>query len=434
MTTVRQPDPSDHSAGPSRWPELGSAAAWNLVALGISGLAGIALLVLVGGFYGAAALGSFNLLLAVFLVGGQLGALGIHASVVRHTAQLAQDPRAYRAVLRGALLAVIGSSGLVAGVLWVGRDILATLLGRPELAPGIGVVAVALVLFAVNKVLLSALNGLALFRSYAVLTAARALLLLGALGVLISIEADAGALVRILVAAEGCLLVLLVSRLAAAVMGPSDEMLPWVGLHLRFGVLGSANNLLQELNVRIDVLVLSSFVDDTALGIYSLAAVITEAFAQIPIVIRTVLAPRVIRLLTAGDTEALQELARYVRRRMRLAMLLLAMTLAILYPTLARIMTGDATFSAGAAAFALLLAGVLLAAGDVPMNLLLLQGGRPGKQSILASVTVMLNVIGNFLLIPPLGINGAAAATAISSALSVALLRVAVRSEFRLRL
>jgi O-antigen/teichoic acid export membrane protein len=434
MNAMDRPRPARHHRRASTWPELGDAAAWNYVSLGVSGLAGIVILVLIGGLYGAAALGAFNLLFAVFLVGGQLGVLGIHASVVRHMAQLIHEPPSYRAVLRGALVAVFASSSVVAGVLWLGRDLLAELLGRPELAQGIGLVAVAIVLFAANKVLLSALNGLALFRSFATLTAARPLLLLVTFGVLRSVGADASSLVAILTITEATLFLLLIGRSVTLVTGASAAVTPWISLHLRFGTLGFASNLLQELNVRIDVLVLSAFVDDVSLGIYSLAAVVAEAFAQIPIVARTVLAPRLIQTITAGAVTELQELARFVRRRVRIGMCLLAAPLIALYPTMARWLTGDSTFSGGTVSFSLLVAGVLLAAGDVPVGNLLIQGGHPGKQSLLVGAAVAVNVIGNLLLIPWLGISGAALATALSNGLTVVLLRTAVGRHLQVRL
>ena len=67
----------------------------------------------------------------------------------------------------------------------------------------------------------------------------------------------------------------------------------------------------------------------------------------------------------------------------------------------------------------ILTAGVLLYSAFVPLDQALLQGGLPGRQSLLMTGNVLANVLLNLALIPAFGAVGAAVATALAYAISV---------------
>jgi Na+-driven multidrug efflux pump len=69
-----------------------------------------------------------------------------------------------------------------------------------------------------------------------------------------------------------------------------------------------------------------------------------------------------------------------------------------------------------------LLLGMVVYAFFVPFDQLLLQSGFPGRQSALMALYVATNVGLNLLLIPPLGLLGAAIATAVALGLAGLLL------------
>jgi O-antigen/teichoic acid export membrane protein len=78
--------------------------------------------------------------------------------------------------------------------------------------------------------------------------------------------------------------------------------------------------------------------------------------------------------------------------------------------------------------------GIVLASGYIPFGQTLLMGGRPGWHTGLMAATVASNVIGNSILIPIYGLNGAAAATAIATVLSVFVLKALVKWRLGFRL
>ncbi len=398
----------------------------NMVGLGVAGAAGVLLLLLIALLHGPEALGRFNLLFAMHLIGAQIATLGLHVSVVRHLSPLVDDPQSRSPVLRGAVLATLVSAGTAAGLLWLARGVVAALLGRPGLEGPIGWVALGILLFALNKVLLAALTGLGRLGLHAALTAARGVLLLASLGLLTALGFVGEDLVLVLVITEVALLVPLLVALGSEVFGGGRSR-GWVATHLRFGVLGAGSSLLTEINVRVDVLVLAAFVDDRAIGIYTLAATLAEAALQVPMVYRIVLGPTVVRLLALRDTSGLATLVRTTRVRLWAGMAGLSAITVGVVPLLI-VGTGlDSDFIDGRAVLAVLLVGVSVASGYVPFGLLLAHGGQPLAQTGFVVGLVVLNLIGNLLLIPTFGLLGAATATAVTNVVSVPLLRSAAR-------
>ena len=416
-------------------PGTGHGVAANLLGLGVAGAAGVLLLLLVAAIHGPEALGRFNLLFAVHLIGSQVAVLGLHVSVVRYLSPLAtgavREGRDGTPVIQGAVLATLASGGLVAGLVLLGRSALARMFDRPELAGPLVWVALGILLFALNKVLLAALTASGRLRLHAVLAGARGLLMLVALAGLTWAGVSGADLVLVLVLAEAGLLVPLVITLRddLRVSVWSPVCLVWVRTHVRFGVLGAGSSLLTELNIRTDVLVLAFFVDDRAIGIYTLVATLSEGALQVPLVHRTVLGPSIVRLLERGDGPGLRDLVRRTRARLWPLMASIGVVMVVLHPTLIGLLGADAAFGEGRLVLAVLLVGIVIAAGYVPFGLLLAHAGQPLEQTGFVALLAVLNLAGNLVLIPRFGLLGAAIATAAVNAVSVPLLRAVAASR-----
>lgn len=407
----------------------------NLAGLGVTGVSGVVLLGVIGGVYGAAELGRFNLVFAIYLVVSQVATLAIHHGVLHHLGRVRTDGDATREVLRGALLAVTLSAGLTVLLLGLAAGPVTGLVGRGDLSAGVRWGVVAAGAFAVNKVLLNVLNALARFRAFAVAGALRGLLLVGAGVALAATGAPGGRLPLLLLVTEGTLALVLLVLLRRELGGrPAVAAITgWALTFLRFGVRGFAGGFLSDLNTRVDVLCLSLFVDDRAIGIYSLAAVLAEAAHQVPIVVRSLLSPRVVTMATTRDGDGLRELLAWLRRTLQPAMLVAGAAAVALYPFAAGLLGGDG-LEEGRTAFSILVVGVWLVSAHTPFTLLLVQAGDAAGNSLLLGAAVVVNVAGNLALIPVLGIVGAAVATAGANVAMVLLLRTLSARRLGLRL
>ena len=84
--------------------------------------------------------------------------------------------------------------------------------------------------------------------------------------------------------------------------------------------------------------------------------------------------------------------------------------------------------------FAIIICGVVVNAWYRPFLGLLLQGGHPGSHTFLITLLVVSNVILNAVLIPLLGIQGAATATALMLVLEGLFLTFMARRLLQVRL
>ena len=400
--------------------------AWNYGAFALMALTGIILNFYIAAHFGTAALGVFNQIYAVYVVAAQLAVFGVHDSAQKHIAELSGDRAEARAIAQTsvALAGVIG--GAVALALWLAAGAIGALAASPPVGKGVALAAPGLMLFAINKVLMGILNGERRMRAFALAQGGRVLAIL-ALALLVAVqEHPAYVLGAAFPVAEAAIIIPLLFAVkpwqpgSAAFAGTRD----WIRRHLDFGARALPNGFLAESYVRVDVLMLALFVDDAAIGVYSFAAMFIEGLYQVPVV-RTVVNPMLVKLVAARD---LAQLGRFARRVMAASLAIFiaaAGTVHVLFPYLAPWFADGLVIGAREVLIPLTV-GLGLYAAFVPLDFVLMQAGRPGRQSALMTINIAINVVLNLALIPTYGIFGAALATALAFALSAVTLNAAV--------
>jgi O-antigen/teichoic acid export membrane protein len=402
-------------------------AAWNYGAFAIMAGTGVALNFFIAAVFGTAALGVFNQIYAVYVVTAQLAVFGIHDSAQKYIAQHADDA-AVRQTLARAAVALAAAFGLgVATVVWLSAGLIGNIVDSQPVGQGIALAAPGLFFFAINKVLMGILNGERRMQSFAIIQGARVLIILGFAFFTAYqdwpayILGAAFTLAEVLVLTPLLVLVKPWRNGSEAALGTRV----WLRHHLDFGAKALPNGFLAESYIRIDVLMLAVFVDDTAVGIYSFAAMFIEGLYQVPVVIRTVVNPVLVGLVKDHDTPAL---ARFGRRIMVLSLAIFiaaAGAVHLVFPHLAPYFPSGLVNGA-APVLLILTLGLGAYAAFVPLDFLLLQAGMPGRQSALMTFNIALNAGLNLTLIPLYGIEGAAMATAAAFTLSVVTLNAAI--------
>ncbi|MEO8181515.1 MAG: oligosaccharide flippase family protein [Deltaproteobacteria bacterium] len=401
---------------------------FNYGSLGIVAVGGLLANIVVARYLGQAALGVFNQAYAVYIAASQLAVGGVHISVLRSVAQAdGNRPEQARLVASGlALSLALGSA--VAAVLLLGRHLLGAALGSPEVASSLALAALALVPFAVNKTLLSTLNGLARMRAYALLQATRLSVLLLTLSTLAWLKRPPAELTLGLLLAELCVfcaaLPLVMRHLQ---LRPAQICRSWLDRHLAFGTRGLLSGVFLELNTRIDVLAIGLFLSDQDVGSYSIAAVFAEGLYQCLIVVRNQMNPVLAQLVLAEDPAPVRRMVRTAWRYLYPGMALTYLAgLGALHVVLSyqlRLPDPGAT----RACYLILGAGVLAVSGFVPFDGALLHAGRPAHYTLLTFLVALSNLVLNLALIPWLGIVGAALGTALALGLSILYLNSIMR-------
>ena len=395
--------------------KFGRDVLWNMGAFVVQGICGLALNVLIGRFYGPAPLGLFNQVFALYIFLSQLAVFGLHFSALKHVAALRDDaPAADAAAVSAVLLTVIMATAATA-LGWIGAATLGGLFHSPGFEAAWLVALPGLWCYAVNKTLLAVINAHSRMRAFAVAQAARYLLLLAALGWFVWRGVAAGLLAGMLSIAEILLTVGLILY-APSVMGWPGlaACREWFGRHLDFGARSALSGAIIELNSRVDIILLGFYLDDAAIGIYSLAAMFVEGGAQAFVVLRNVINPMIARSAASGRFDELATLRSRVARMTWLVSIPAGLAAMAIYPFLLPLLAKDPAFGASAPVFAILTAGLVLAAGYQPFAMVLVQSGLPGLQTVYMGLILATNVLGNAVFIPAFGIDGAAAATGAS--------------------
>jgi O-antigen/teichoic acid export membrane protein len=222
-------------------------------------------------------------------------------------------------------------------------------------------------------------------------------------------------------AAGAALIYLMRSRARTKLPQPEYAMRAWLVSIVPLALTAG----LQVINAQADILVLGLFRQSDDVGVYKVAA---QAATLIPFglqAVNVVIMPYVARLHAEGDHHRLQRLVTQSAR------IILALALPLV---LAFVFFGDAIlasafgpeYARGHTALMLLSLGQLVNAGMGSVGVLLNMTGHERDTLRGVAVAALANLILNFLLIPPFGLVGAAAATASTFVIWNLLLRRAV--------
>ena len=373
---------------------------------------------LVGRTLGQGALGDFFLAVTILNLLGYTATLGLKQGVIRYAAiYLAQGrpgrvrPLAARAVLFGLL------AGLAAaGAIWWGRSWLATVFfSSPCLAEGLVASAAGIPLWAVFTVLVAGLQGLKQIRSKVFLEnilQPGTALILAAIAFLLFGPSLSGALWAWVAAVVIALFAAVLSvRRAPALRSAAPAALAPGAFRsiLAYSLPLMGVGFLYYVFTRMDILMLGHLRTSAEVGIYGVAA-------RLAMII-----PLPLEAFNVGFEPAVAEVGKTDRHRLRRlycratpwtlgAGAGLALVLLISAP--AAFALFGTNFGAGWPVLAILAAGQMVNLAVGPAGVLLSMTGHSRVVLYNCLGMVLLNLGLNFLLIPPYGAAGAAAATA----------------------
>ncbi|WP_240231787.1 oligosaccharide flippase family protein [Devosia lacusdianchii] len=404
--------------------------AWTMGSFVILAASGILINIVVAYLRGAEALGIFNQAYSVYIIASQIAAFGIHYSVLRSAAYHEREPQLQgRILLSGAIPALVAGI-LLAAVVVMAEPVFASLFSAPT-ARAISFAGFGLALFPLNKVLIGFLNGLRHMKAFAIFQAMRYILVAATATV---VAASALAFEY----ASFCFLIAEATTVAAALLyivanrlAPKPAIDPaWIGKHAVFGGKSLFAGMFGEINTRVDVLMLGLFLDDTAVGIYSFAAMLMDGLYHLLAMVRVNFNPYLVAATRDRDWPPAQDLLRRSQRLAPLVMGVLCLAVVLFYWIVTGYIVPERGLQAGLPTLIILLLSLTLVSCYVPFDNLLLTGGYPGFQTLQQFFAVATNVLLNVVLIPVMGIAGAAVGTGLSYVASVIVLIMLSRRFF----
>ncbi len=388
----------------------------------------VRLVALVAGFFatiagarllGTEAMGAVGQAMTVATIAAMLANLGLNIAAIY---ALQRDPEdAERTVARLMGLGVITG---IAAVVIAGIAVVATAL-IPALRPQVLVTAVpmaaSILIFELAGSLLLGLDRHASYVRAALLEGVGSLAFTLLILFTVAGTADgfmAAAILGYLLGAGYAFVVVRgrVGRLRAAWDGGFSRR------NLGFGVRGQAGNIIQFMNLRLDLLFVPALLDLAAAGVYTIAVRVSETVLLAATSAGSLLFPAVAGQADARSTAVTEGIVRATL----LVVAAGAIALSIIAAPLLSIAFGPA-FESGAVAVRITAAAMLplalfrLLAGDLKGR------GRPGLVSIAALIALAITIVGNLLLVPRLGIDGAAVTSLLAYAGAAGVVAVAYR-------
>ncbi len=387
---------------------------WNVASLGILSVSGIIINTFIATYAGAEALGLFNQVFSFYIMLSQLSAFGIHLSVLKHVSYNYNDQALVTEIMSSAITLCAFISFVFAFITYVSRGFAGALMSSPDVAFGVGLVAFGFMGFALNKILLFVLNGLSHMRAYAVFQALRYIFIMVGVFIVMGMSLPSKYFAMSLTFAETLLFIVLGGYVFVRVVPfkPASVSTKWCREHITFGARALMSGIFQIATLRIDVLTLGYFLSDKVVGIYSYAAIIAEGIGQLSNVARRNVDPVLGEHFSKRNISQIRESTNKIKYKFFPFMIIVCMASVPLYVLGINILFKDIAFKQSVWVFVILIAGVALNALYRPFSGILLQGGRPGAYSFLTGLLFVINLIGNILLIPVLGVYGAALSTA----------------------
>jgi O-antigen/teichoic acid export membrane protein len=410
---------------------------WNFASLAVLGASGFALSALITSQYDSATYGVFNQVLAIYTVFSMIAVGGLNLSALRAVAEHVGDRGKVTNIVLGSLVPTVALAGATTAAYALSRGWLAAWFKSPGIGVGILASTPGLFFFALNKVLLSVVNGVQRMRAYAVYQALRYLLILLALLAAIQMRLDGNRLAYVFSVAEIVLFVFLAIEVKRQVVfSMVREWRDWSAIHLRYGIKSVLSGVILELNAKTDVWMLGIFLSDADVGVYSLAAMLAvDGVNQLLVVLQNMYNPILAQQIARRCFDELRAMVKKGRAWTYAFMLVVGTAAVLLFPWVANVMTkNDPDYLRGHVPFAVLMAGTVLASGYIPFSNMLLMAGRPGWHTWLMVITVVSNILLDLYMIPHFGLVGAAASTALAMVLSVFLLKAMVRARVGVRI
>ena len=186
---------------------------------------------------------------------------------------------------------------------------------------------------------------------------------------------------------------------------------------LIFGLKGYFANVIQFLNYRVDMLIVSAFLGAAAVGFYSVAVNFAEVLWYVPTSIGTVLFPHV-----ANSTNGSANITTArVSRQTFLLMGLASLAVAALAPWLVPLLFGQ-EFTPAIQALWYLLPGVLVFSIAKIIGNDFAGRGYVVTNGLVSASALILNIVINLLLVPRLGLIGASLSSSISYTVATVML------------
>lgn len=192
-----------------------------------------------------------------------------------------------------------------------------------------------------------------------------------------------------------------------------------------FGYKAHFSNVLSFINYRADMFIISMFLTPAAVGLYGVAVTIAEKLWIVSQAISSVLYPVI---SSSTDNESKNKLTGAISRNVLFFSVIGGIVFYLASNLIFSLLFGEA-YNRSSDILKMLLPGIILFSVDRILSNDLAGRGKPELNMYTSVFTVVSNIVLNFLLIPKIGISGAAISTSVTYSLSTLIKMVLFKKE-----
>jgi O-antigen/teichoic acid export membrane protein len=389
---------------------------WNMASFGLVAIIGILLNIIILKVYDTRVLGVFNQVFAIYLLLSQLAVGGVHLGVQRFVpANIKSDAQTKNIVLAALIVCTIISI-VVIFIGFLLKDFPATILNSKAVGVGYVVILPGLLFFSWNKVLLSYHNGCRRMKAFAVFNFLRYAGILVGLLLFVIYKFDVNYLPVILSLAEACLFLVVFFYSLSFLRGAIHfkRLLVWVKIQYHFGNKALLGNFLLDVNTKVDVFILGIFLTDSHVGIYSFASTFAEGFMQLPVLLRNNINPILAKLSVKKNLKLTEKIINDSKTKFLKMIGSIGIIAIVLFPLVFVVFAIKEHRFDTWLIFSILVLFVSMSSGYQPFLMLFNQFGHPWQQTKFIFILFLSNVLLVLMLVPIIGIYGAALGTGLS--------------------
>jgi O-antigen/teichoic acid export membrane protein len=396
--------------------KLATDIGWNIISFAVIGICGILGNALIAKLWDSEALGIFNQVNALNIIASQIGIMGIQLSVLKAIPQHIEDPEKVSVIFSSALILVSITALVLCLIAFFSRFLWIGIFESKGVEIGFLISLPSLFFYSLNRIILATHNACRRMRLFAFFMGLRFPMMLTVLLALNHYGADGSKVSGIFTVTE----VLLFSMLLPVTLKHtrfvySHDVKEWIKTHFIFGGKGFVGNLLLDMNTRVDILVLGVFLTDRIVGIYSFAAFIADGFRELIVVFRTNINPIITQFRYSKNKKEFETALKNGKRLFYKLFIPTGIIVTLLFPLLIDVCGLSSEMARGFIVLIIIMLGVMISSGYIPLQMILTQTGSPGYQTTFQLYIFLTNLFLNIILIPLFGMVGAAVATAIAT-------------------
>jgi O-antigen/teichoic acid export membrane protein len=375
---------------------------------------GFIITVLLARYLGAGDLGLYRMALTIYGIAMFFATIGIPAAMIKYVAEFKEDRTKFNQIVSsGVITSLFLGIGFIA-LFYFSSGIFAGIFNMPGLSSLLKLLSPVFPFASVGGALLGMLNGLREMKTYAAATIIQSVLMVIITVALIYYGFGvAGVVIGVVLSSVGfCLFLIWTARKYFEIT--FSEYIPTTKKMLKFGAQIFGANAINMINYQADIILIGFFLTATDVGYYAVAVGLSKFFWIIPQAIQTITYPATSEYWSNNNHSALQTMIDKSIKYSTCILLPIGLGVGFFAKDIITLIFSEGFIYAVLPLQILLVGTIINGAMQRPIGSILYSIELPELNLRIFASAAIANIILNLLLIPYLGIAGAAIATTIS--------------------